>query len=210
MRSILRLTAAACVLVGLSAGRANADITYELRNVNLIFDSLAATGQNAGALTGSFTTNDARTQLISASIFASGATVQLTTGVWIIPPTYFTFTGTEYTTENSSVTAILGIPLLSDSLTFLQPVGSNLLNAEQSLFLNFVGRLNATGETQLQISSFFRSSETQEGIIFDHTRYVTSGSVAAVPEPSAVAVVAICAPALLVYGRRRRETASAA
>jgi len=41
-------------------------------------------------------------------------------------------------------------------------------------------------------------------------RLESSPSVAAVPEPSALAVAAICAPALLIYARPRRRKAPAA
>lgn len=206
MKSLLRLTAAACVLAGLAAERASADITYKL-NATLGFDSLAATGQDAGELWGEFTTNDARTQLISANIYASAATVQLTQGWLFIPALYFTFEETEYTDDNSDVLAILGAPLVSDSLTFFKPSAHN---AEETLFLLFQGRLNATGETLLQsLDSHWLlvSSETQEGKLLDYTRFVTSGGVEVVPEPSTIAVAAICAPALLAYGWRRRRKA---
>ncbi len=62
MRSIIGMAAAACLVVGLSGGRASADFTYQFSG---------ATFEGGGTLTGTFTTNTALTTLLSASITTS-------------------------------------------------------------------------------------------------------------------------------------------
>jgi len=193
MKPILRLMAAACVLAGLTAERASADIVYvyELQGATLQFGN-----DPAGALTGSFTMNADLSEVIASNIIAWNAD----------PKKNKHFDKAEYEVPTTDA--------------FVTKQGSDLKiefknNNDDRLTLIFEGGLATSGSTALKSNS---SLEHQNGV---GNRSVVSGTVtalkiddtpvAAVPEPSAVAVVAICAPALLAYGwRRRRGTAGAA
>lgn len=204
MRLILGLAAAVCLITGPAAERASADIVYALKNVRLEY-----LGKGAGALTGSFVTNDARTQLLEVNVAASGATVTLAS--WL--PSV-TFAAAAYSLDNSTDHSnlngsILGLPL-PKTLSLAQRHGET-----STLSLIFALGLAATGESSI---APIVSGESQSLLL---TRTVASGSVvarrlesspsvAAVPEPSALAVAAICAPALLIYARPRRRKAPAA
>jgi hypothetical protein len=85
----IRSGLAAVALLLASGNLASANILYNLSGVTL---SSSSTGvpPNEGTLTGTFTTNDARTTVLSFDISASAAGA---------------FAGFEYTTVNSMVTA---------------------------------------------------------------------------------------------------------
>ncbi len=190
MKSIFGSAVAVCMLVAFSAERASADIIYDLVGVNLVF-----AGNSAGTLTGTFATNDARTQLTAASITASSASVPWPASWW---PT--NFAATTYTLASATVPSIL---LPQGILRFDLPSGDQLQ-------LVFTGGLLATGASQVSGVSY----EHQDVVA---NRTVSSGSVvarapvAAVPEPSPLAVISICVPAALGFAllRRRRLAAAA-
>jgi len=131
--------------------------------------------------------------VIAASIEASGADInngtKFTIAEYVIPGT----TQAEVTSQGSKLTVKF----------------TNGGNGQERLELVFATGLATTGSTALDTNS---SLEHQNGA---GNRFLVTGMVtaqggneppvAAVPEPSTLAVVAICAPAFLVYARRRRK-----
>jgi len=205
MKSILRLTAAACALVGLTAERASADIKYTLENVGLGYVAWGI--QDAGTLNGWFITDDGQTALKDFHFDAP----QVTVTNWLGQSKTFAAASYNYAPPDSNDlsdlgnTTILDIPAPYIKLT--QPLGA--LRVTNELNLLFLGGLSATGTTSI-VSVLSGEQQSRVGDRFVTGGYVRASAVAAVPEPSAVAVVALCAPALLAYGWRRRGTASAA
>ena len=167
---------AAALLVVSTSGLASANYTFNLTGVALFQGT-----SPAGTLTGSFTTDNSLTTLVSADIIASPA-----------GPTGggFTFPGFEYTLLNSS------------SVGTALPGFFQLIDGSDEVRLIFNGGLTTTGAT-LSTSSF----ETEPGA---GNRTVATGSVVvatAVPEPASIALTG-SALAIVVVGasvRRRRK-----
>lgn len=181
MRSFLGWSAAICLLAGWAAPPANADITYD---VNAVLTDLWGTG--VGTLSGSFTTNDSRTQLIAANLSTAAASAN-----------GWTFAPVTYTLANAVVPATL---LPQNSLRF----SSNTFASQLDLY--FIGGLTASGATLgTGNSNEHQSAAGTRLAVGTVVARQPTPPVAAVPEPSALAVAAICAPALLVYARRRRR-----
>ncbi len=190
MKSIFGLATVLCMFVGFSAERASADVIYDLEGVNFKFGNTSA-----GELAGSFTTGYVNNQLavIAANLIAPYAKINNGT----------VFEETTYTVANSTITLTnLGQDL---QIVFARP-------DKDKLTLIFVGGLKTTGSTDLRNDS---SQEHQNGV---GNRRVVEGSVAArdsapvaaVPEPSPLAVISICVPVALGFALRRRRLAAAA
>lgn len=188
MKSVLRLAAAACLATGLFAQRASADITYDLVGVKLA----DAWGNPVGGLTGSFTTDNERTALRAAELIAEAGTA----GGW-------SYSAATYTLAHATVPSTL---LPQNILRF------NIASLGGELQLYFQGGLAETGATLGSNNSYEHQNAAGN-------RSVSSGSVVArspeppvtaVPEPSGLAVAAICVPALLAYGWRSRRKATEA
>jgi hypothetical protein len=141
-------------------------------------------GPPGGTATGTFTTNDAITALLTYDITTSSVTG---------------FPGFEYT----PATAPIVLDSLPSSFVVEDSVGSS---ANQELGLFFAGGLTAT-DAALSTTAGSRSLEvsTRSETI---TRFVASGSVVGVPEPSALVLGGLAAAAGLGLWAWRRRVAS--
>jgi len=191
MRPILRLMAAAFVLAGLTAERASADMLYEAT----VSGEFRKGNDPAGTFSGTFdfSTNGTTLTLTGANISTTAATVGSGPNPDVFIAQTYTLANTD-PTKNTFDASKLHLEISNDywlTLVF-----------DPQLFTAAPGiKPNSSQEHQNIAGS------TGSG-----NRDVVSGTITivSVPEPSAVAVVAICAPALLAYARRRRKVASAA
>jgi hypothetical protein len=177
MRTIVGL--AAVVLAFALGGReAAADHVFQL--VDVMFDPGIG-----GTATGTFTTNDALTALLTYGITTSSVTG---------PPA---FPGFEYT------------PATAPNVTNSLPGSFEVFNGGriQDLLLVFSGGLTAAGATSVGGDEVFSGSSPIH-------RLIVSGSVVGVPEPSALVLGGIAAEAGLglwlwpwLWLRRRRRAA---
>ena len=168
----------AAVVAGLtlvSVRPASANIIYNLSNVTL--STSASGGAPIGTLTGSFTTNDARSSIVSFNIQASG------TG---------TFAGFTYVPANATVTA----SSLPSQYFQLDSTGSG-----NELRLYFSSPLTASGTT---ISTTFSyEHEPSGGNRYPTGSIVAAASpVSSVPEPASFAALAAGLVGLAAVRRR--------
>ncbi len=165
------MMAAVCMIAGFTAGRSFAAIIYNLVDVTLVSGN-----KSAGTLTGSLTTNDDLTALLAVDITVSIANINKVA----------VFKEDEYTLSNSASSS------LSLNQLRIEIAGGSWL------LLDFTNGLSTTGALLHPNSS----QEHQNGA---GNRKVASGSivgspvgpVAAVPEPGALALIAIGIPAVL-------------
>jgi hypothetical protein len=148
-------------------------------SANVIYDLSGVTFSNGGTATGTFTTNDAITALLTYDI-----TTSMVGG----------FPGFEYT------------PTTAPDVTNGLPTGFSLSDSSSThnLVLAFSGGLTATGATLLTSGSFETNSFS--GLVL--FRGVVSGSVVGVPEPSSLLLGGVAAGVLTVVayaGRKRRR-----
>ncbi len=171
MRLILS-TSFVLLSVLLPARNASANIIYDVSGVNL-FDVTTT------HLTGTFTTNDARTQIISYDITAPSQVAGA-----------FTFPGFEYTPSDSTVTSN-GLP---GNFRIDSPGGVDELQ------LVFSGNLSATGAT---IGS---NAYEHESVAGNRTAsgQVTLASGTA-PEPSTIGLVGFGLIAGLAFARKKKR-----
>lgn len=207
MKSIFRLTVAACVLVGLTAEQASADILYTLNGAYL---KDVVSQQPAGELTGWFITNDERTVLKEAYFDAPQA------DYGGLPPLglfSFHYSQADYgdIVPSSTTGTVMGGALQNG-----MPLPSTLMltgstnDPNDKLTLLFMSGLNATGDSYINPTAASGEKQSHVGSRWVTGGYVTASEVTPIPEPSTIAVVAICGPALLAYGWRRRKAAGAA
>jgi hypothetical protein len=169
MRTILGLSAVALAFA--TGGReAAADHVFQL--VDVTFDANISFG---GTATGTFTTNDAITSLLTYDITTSSVT---------------DFAGFEYTPATA--------PIVTNHL----PAEFTVANTTHALDLDFNGGLTATGAT---LTTGVGGSN--ESIFPEFFRFVASGSVVGVPEPSALVLGGIAAAAGLGLWAWRRRAA---
>jgi hypothetical protein len=154
MRTILGLSA---VVLAFALGGREAAADHVFQLVDVMF------GPPGGTATGTFTTNDAITTLVTYDITTSTADG---------------FPGFEYT------------PATAPTVTNNLPNGFDLSDSTDThqLDLAFSSPLTATG------GALTHSSETNDSA--DMTRFVASGSVVGVPEPSALVLGGIAAAGL--------------
>jgi hypothetical protein len=155
--------------LALGGREASADVIYELSGVTF--------GPPGGTATGTFTTNDAITALVTYDITTS---------------TVRGFPGFEYTPATAP-TVLNGLP----NSFVLTGIGG-----ERDLALLFTGGLTATGATLSTTSE----ETVLIGPTFI-TRHIESGSVVGVPEPSSLLVGGIAALAGLGLWAWRRRAA---
>jgi len=143
-------------------------------SANIDFSLSGATLSDGGTLSGTFTTNDALNALLDYDFTTSGGTL----------------TGFEYTPATA--------PVNLSSLPSIIVVETAAL--DHILEITFQGGLTATGATILQ-----GQFDSFEQVGTDH-RQINAGEavVAAVPEPSTIALLAIGALGLLTGVRGRR------
>jgi hypothetical protein len=178
MKYLLRAAALAAVVLFASPARSSADIVFDLQGVNLSFG-----GQDAGTLTGSFTTDDTLTEVFAINLMTEARSFG--GGAW-------TFAAMHYDDAYLSDASVTGSPGLFEIV----------IGASQELRLNFSGALQPSGNTPIFANV---SYETQPS---GGNRVVTSGFVtattAAVPEPSSIAMGAVAIGVVCLAGRRRR------
>src|SRR5689334_944864 len=145
---------------------------------NIVYDFSGATFSGGGTLTGSFTTNDARTQLLDFDI--------TTTGVGI--GHHYTPAGNDSDNNSTSLPCIIVLHA---------PAGTTNQNLMQVTFDN----LTPSGSTIKTGIGTFASFE-QNGVT---QRDIVSGSVVAVPEPSTAALFGLGGLGLAGYLARRRR-----
>lgn len=159
--NVLRLKFLPLVVLLVSALSARANQIFNLTNVSL--SSSAGGAANDGTLTGSFTTNDALNSVLSFNITASA---------------FGSFSGFNYTTANSSVTA----SVLPSQYFQIDSTG----NVDE-LRLYFAGPLTATGA--VIIPTFSYEHEPSGGNRFPAGSIVGSSAVTVTPEPSSIALL---------------------
>jgi hypothetical protein len=151
-------------------------------SANIVYNLSGATfGSPGGTATGTFTTNDARTVLVTYDITTS---------------TVSGFPGFEYT------------PATAPSVTDFLPSGFtvNDFPGPHVLFLQFAtGGLTPTGATISTSTSFELNNNAPAG-----NRFFASGSAVAVPEPSMLVSAVSGVLLSLGYAWRRRRKARAA
>lgn len=179
MKLVLLRTMVAAMLLGCLAGQASAGIVYKLVDVELAVGS-----EYAGSLTGTFTTDEDRTTVLSADIHATGATI----GAFTYDPIAYEFNPGE----------AVNLSDLSQKFLLLQ-YGAGV----QRLQLNFASLLAATGTTALLGSSNEYQFTAGERTVV--SGMVEAVSPAAVPEPSALATLFIGAPIALAFAQRCRR-----
>jgi hypothetical protein len=172
MKTMTFRAIAAALLVLSTSGLASADYTFTLSNVQL---TLGAGGTNDGTLTGTFTTNNALTMLVSYDIKASAAG---------------NFAGFEYTPTSAPV-SVNSLP------SFFQLDSSG---SADELRLIFAGGLTATGAT-LSTSSY--EFETAGGTRDVASGSVIVAAV--VPEPASIALTGSALAIAVVGARVRRR-----
>lgn len=193
MKSILGLAAAACLLVGLTAERASADIlSYEA----VVSGTFKKGGTSAGSFNGSFvyTNTGGVLQLISASITTSVDAVTLVGWNQLY---VYGASDPSLNTATLDTLTVDQLKLVADDFWLDLRFDPNLLH---------LGTTTVTASNSKEHPDSGGNRNVNMG-----TGNITLTQVPAVPEPSTIAVVAICAPALLVYAqRRRRQGADAA
>jgi hypothetical protein len=148
---------------------------YDLSGVTFVTPG----GTAEGTATGTFTTNDARTALVTFDITTS---------------TVGGFPGFEYTPATAPIVG-----------TDVMPFALGLGNGTHALILEFNGGLTATGATTLGGSFEINNNASPT------ERFVASGSVVAVPEPSSLLLggVAVGVLTVVAYAGRKRSRARA-
>ena len=176
----LRLAVATLIVALAGVGhQAEANIVFTIQDASM----KDGDGNDAGMLTGTFTTDDALTTLIDYNITATAASEPV-----------FSFPGFVYTPATSSLTA----PFLPTYFRLDSSGGDELR-------LYFSSALTAAGASLSTANSY--EHEAAGG-----NRYLTGGSVTAfngsVPEPSSIAMLGTASVfGLGVLARRRRKAA---
>ncbi|WP_337175860.1 PEP-CTERM sorting domain-containing protein [Paludisphaera sp.] len=181
MRNLLRASVLTVLALASTAGRSSADIVFELRDVNLSF-----VGMDAGTLTGSFTTNDARTEVLSIDIQTEARSFG--GGAW-------TFTAMHYDDSYLPDASVNASPGLFEVV----------IGASSEIRLNFNGGLNASGDSPIFANVSYETQPTGGNRVVS-SGYVTATTAAAVPEPSSIAMGAVAIGAAGLAVRRRRAT----
>jgi hypothetical protein len=168
MKSPLKLAALVALALGGIAGRSSADLIFELSCVS--FD-------DGGTLTGTFTTDDAITSLVSADLVSSAGT---------------SLSGSTYLVPGGAIHDI------DDDLPESFEIN---LNDFHGILLTFDGGLKATG-ADLLMSGLASFEYFGDGL-----RFISAGSVVPlpVPEPATLGLVAAGLPAILAVARTRRS-----
>lgn len=168
-----RAAALTCVLLG-AAHLASADVTFDLNNVTLGNGNVPA-----GTLTGSFSTNNSFTSLVSANIVASPSG---------------TYTGETYTLADSTDNS--GLP------NFIQLDLNPVTNTSPELRLVFSSALTGTGAT-LSTSSFEFEITGGERLVTAGS--VSQPQTSATPEPGSATLIASALTMLLALIVKRRR-----
>ena len=178
MKNLVRASVLTLLVLSSTYARSSAAIVYTLHDVQL----KDMYGESAGALTGTFTLNDARDSLLAANIVAPE-----TTGLT------FNFAEVNYTQAGS-----VHEGFLPDSFRI------DLSGSQYELQLVFASPLSTSG-----ITNFITNGPSSEHQWNAGNRLVTSGYVTAssgaVPEPSAIAMAAVAAGAGLATALRARR-----